>query len=792
MRFAGGLEQQRAKDPFFAEVANFYATANSNKRVTLLEAQELLSNGLQLCLQAKYADALNQFLAAGDRMKSAGNFWEGKIADYWIAYSYYKTDLIHQSLDLLNTLTQSCEAAGYLWLRSQAISQTANIETDTNNLSQAIESYSKALAISEELSDVYSTQKALSQLGSVYRLLADYRQSFAYLDRAVLLGGLHPIFPRQAWRNYYVFAQTLYAAQDYVAAETYGREALRLSIDELKDPATTYITQLNVGLIARRTRGDSEAMNLARESFKVVGGLPDDSAKSGMMAKALLHTAHLNRYAGNCTDALGDYDKAIAIYDELATVYEKYEAYKGRLLCHLALRNDSVVRDQLPIVLQLYEKYRSTILEERNRNSFFEAEQDIYDIAIDYAMEQEGDPELAFEYSEKSRARSLLDAMKSPGHISSRQGIPELVLTPLSEPLPLHALRSHMAENVQIIQYSVLDDRVVIWLISRNDFKAFERKISAADLKAKVLSFREKIMKPDSKLEDGFGEASALYTALISPVVSLLARDKILCVVPDKFLNYLPFAALTSPDTGRPIIADYPLMFAPSSNVFVVCSEKAQSKSDRQSERLLSIGNPSFSRKAYPQLSDLPSAEREATNIAQFYKSPKLLTRETALKSNVVSALSESDVVHYAGHYLANQYSPMLSRLILTSKSGEGAESLEMHEVFSRHLSRTRLLILSACGTAIERSHDSEGMIGVARAFIAAGVPLIVATQWEIDSEPTLSLMTAFHRYRQLEKIATVQALHRAQFDMLYGPDERYRAPYYWAGFVLIGGYASY
>ncbi len=792
MRFAGGLERERSKDPFFAEVANFYATSNSNKRVALLEAQELLSNGLRLCLQAKYSDALNQFLAASERMKSTGNFWEAKIADYWIAYSYYKTDLIQQSLELLTTLSQSCEAAGYRWLRSQAISQTANIETDTNNLSQAIESYSKALAISEDLSDVYSTQKALSQLGGVYRLLADYRQSFAYLDRAVLQGGLHPIFPRQAWRNYHFFAQTLYAAQAYVAAEIYGREALRLSIDELKDPATTYITQLNLGLIARRTRGEAEAMNLARKSFEVIGGLPDDNAKRGMVAKALLHTAHLNRYAGSCTDALSDYDKAVAIYDELATVYEKYEVYKGRLLCHLSMRNDSVVRAQLPVVLQLYETYRRTILEERNRNSFFEAEQDVYDIAIDYAIEQERDPQLAFEYSEKSRSRSLLDAMKSRGHISERQGIPELVLTQLSEPLPLRVLRSRMPDNVQIVQYAVLDDRVLIWLISRNDFKAFEKKIVAADLKAQVFNFRQKIMKPSSKLEDAFGEASALYTTLLSPVAASLATDKILCIVPDKFLNYLPFAALTSPDIGRPIIADYPLMFAPSSNVFLVCSENAQSRSDRPNERLLSIGNPSFNRKIYPQLSDLPSAEREANNVAQLYKSPTVLTREKALKGAVVSALAESDVVHYAGHYLADHYSPMRSKLLLSSKSAEAAESLEMHEVFSRHLSRTRLLILSACGTAIERSHDGEGMIGVARAFIAAGVPSIVATQWEIDSEPTLSLMTAFHRYRQLEKLTTVQALHRAQFDMLYGPDEHYRAPYYWAGFILIGGYASY
>ena len=792
MRFAGRVERQRANDPFFAEVADFYASVDSNRRAILLDAQESLSTGLRLCLQGRYADALDLFLAASARMKSAGDRWEEKIADYWIAYSYYKTDRIQQSLDVLTGLTQSCEAAGYRWLRSQAISQTANIETDTNNLSQAIESYTKALAISEDLSDAYSAQKAMSQLGSVYRLLADYRQSLAYLDRAVLLGGLHPVFPRQAWRNYSVLAQTLYAAQSYVAAEVYGKEALRLSIDELKDPATTYITQLNLGLIARRTRGDNEAMNLAKASLEVIGGLPDDNAKSGMIAKALLHTAHLKRYAGNCTDALNDYDKAIEIYDRLATAYEKYEVYKGRLLCNLATRNDAVVRTQLPIVLQLYETYRTKILEERNRNSFFEAEQDVYDIAIDFAIEQEHDSQLAFEHSEKSRSRSLLDAIKSGGHISTRQKVPELFLTSLSEPLSLSSLQPRLPENVQIVQYAVLDDQVIVWFISRKDFKAFVTKIAATELKAQVFSFREKVMKPGAKLEEGSVEASSLYTTLILPVVSLLARDKVLCIVPDKFLNYLPFAALTSSENGRPLVADYPVVFAPSSNVFLICSENAESRSARPTEHLLSIGNPSFDRKAFPILPDLPSAEREAINVARLYKSSTTLTNHNALKTTVVNAMAEADVVHYAGHYVADNQSPMLSKLLLASKIAEEAESLKMHEIFSRHLSRTRLLVLSACGTAIERSYNGEGMIGVARAFVAAGVPLIVATQWAIDSEPTVSLMTAFHRYRKVEKLPTVEALRRAQVDMLYGPDERYRAPYYWAGFVLIGGYASY
>ena len=83
-------------------------------------------------------------------------------------------------------------------------------------------------------------------------------------------------------------------------------------------------------------------------------------------------------------------------------------------------------------------------------------------------------------------------------------------------------------------------------------------------------------------------------------------------------------------------------------------------------------------------------------------------------------------------------------------------------------------------------------MIGMSRSFLAAGVPLVAASLWPVDSNPTADLMTSFHRYRKRAGFSSAVALRQAQLDMLNSPERTYDRAYYWASFVLIGGYASF
>ena len=79
---------------------------------------------------------------------------------------------------------------------------------------------------------------------------------------------------------------------------------------------------------------------------------------------------------------------------------------------------------------------------------------------------------------------------------------------------------------------------------------------------------------------------------------------------------------------------------------------------------------------------------------------------------------------------------------------------LTNYELAGDSLRRTKLVVLSACQTGVEGYYNSEGLIGMSRTFLASGVPLVIASQWKVDSDATAKLMKDFHRYRRQENLS--------------------------------------
>jgi CHAT domain-containing protein len=295
--------------------------------------------------------------------------------------------------------------------------------------------------------------------------------------------------------------------------------------------------------------------------------------------------------------------------------------------------------------------------------------------------------------------------------------------------------------------------------------------------------------------------AKDLYASLISQVESesWLNKSRQLCIVADKNLNFLPFAALVSDKSNRFFIEDYALEVTPSATVFITSSERATQKEKFRSERLLSIGDPHFDRAQFSDLPDLPAASREAETIASFYDTT-LLLGEAAVTQRVTHELKDADVIHFATHSKPDERSPLLSRLLLTKNRNTEMSThqtahdgfLQASEIYEMKLPRARLVVLSACQTGIERAYRGEGAIGLARPFMAAGVPLIVASLWPVESAATADLLISFHKHRKLDHVSTVEALQRAQLEIINNQRPDSPMNYGWAAFVAIGGYATF
>src|SRR5215218_4098707 len=115
--------------------------------------------------------------------------------------------------------------------------------------------------------------------------------------------------------------------------------------------------------------------------------------------------------------------------------------------------------------------------------------------------------------------------------------------------------------------------------------------------------------------------------------------------------------------------------------------------------------------------------------VAALYPQAETLTGPWATKSRFLTEVGRYEIVHFAGHAISNEEFPLLSMLVLAPEAGS-AGALMAHEIYGLKLERTRLVVLAACSTARARISPGEGVLGLARPFLAAGVPSVVASLW--------------------------------------------------------------
>jgi CHAT domain-containing protein len=94
------------------------------------------------------------------------------------------------------------------------------------------------------------------------------------------------------------------------------------------------------------------------------------------------------------------------------------------------------------------------------------------------------------------------------------------------------------------------------------------------------------------------------------------------------------------------------------------------------------------------------------------------------------------------------------------------------------------LLVLSACQTA---TGDRQAALGLAGVAVRSGARSTIATLWQVNDISTAAFMAEFYRQLAGPGVGKAQALRQAQLSLLREP--RYRDPYYWAAFVLIGNW---
>ncbi len=801
LSYLARLERERDGDRYTSELVSQYERATSRQRALLGEARRHMNAGYELFTKSNWAEAVGEYEKAKIAYERAGDDAEKTFVEYRLAHCYVFLPDLEKSRAGFEKLSSVSEAHEYRWLHAHALYGLAHVCINSSEFSQAADYSGRALSAFEQAGDLNGTLRCLVQLADVNRDLNRVGRSLGYLRRGLVLMDEAPAEPMQRWGILVQVALGLSLRQLGHAALSYQKEALSNALD-MKRPLLVSRSYGYVGSAYAAMKMYSEALDSATRAFEIGRGMPEGAGGVEIMANASQQSGDILRQSGECGKAVEAYDQSIRLYDGLHVEYYSYAAHRGKFLCFMDARDDVSAGGELQTVLSLFDRYRSKITTENQRNNFFDKQQGIYDLAVRYAYERKHDPVKAFEYSEESRARSLLELLRQGGEVLQKGDALDLNLSADTRPLTLAEIQNGLPENTQVLQYAALEDSVLIWVVTKSGIHVAEAGIGAQELNEKVRAYLAVAsVPPSSDGDDGLTTRAAdLYRILVAPAEPFLDKTKFLCIVPDKVLHYLPYGALVSPASNNYLIEDYDLGLAPSSSVFVAESSSASEKAGAHDkrERLLSVGEPSFDRAAFPALAALPSATQEARAVSDFYTPDcRVLLHGEAGEQAVKSELQKADVAHFAMHYLVDESSEMRSGFPLVPERDASAEHksddgfLQSYEIYQMRLSQTRLVVLSACQTGIEQQYDGEGAVSAARPFLVAGVPTVVASLWPVETDASMELMINFHRYRRRDALPTTEALRRAQVAMARGADVRYRHPYYWSPFVAIGGYAK-
>ena len=351
-----------------------------------------------------------------------------------------------------------------------------------------------------------------------------------------------------------------------------------------------------------------------------------------------------------------------------------------------------------------------------------------------------------------------------------------------------------------VIEYVVTDSLTYLFVLgNRSDTepRVISIPITRKELAERIDDFRKKIANLDLDFSHSGGE---LYRLLVFPAEKFIANKKNLLIVPDAELWSLPFAALKSAP-NRYFLQDHVIVYVPSLAALREMNAIREHQNKATPGSLFALGNPTLSQQSTTRLAKLfrgetlaplPDAEKEVTTLRSIYgtQQAKVYTGKDARKDRFLDEASRYTILHIATHGILNDVAPLYSQLVLAPGKAPGTEDglVEAWEIMRMKLNAD-LAVLSACETARGQVGSGEGMIGLSWAFLLAGVPTTVVSQWKVESKSTTDLMLEFHKLLKSEKPAinypVAAALQQAALQLM--SHSAYRHPFYWASFVVIG-----
>ncbi|HMY71513.1 MAG TPA: CHAT domain-containing protein [Blastocatellia bacterium] len=713
------------------------------------------------------------------------------------------------------------------------------ISSNLGMVAAQIRYYEQALKLFEELKDPIRVAITYHNLGSIYHQANNYARAIELYRKALALvpaSGFDD-FPSAIWRelghNYlklkdFAAAREAFSTSKKLAEEVGARHAIAASL-------------IGLGNLEYEQQKWLEAEKYYSQAFAV----NESANRSNGYVENCLGRVHLK--LGKVTEALKFFESSLAdpkFTDE--SVF--WEAYTGQGQAFLLLNKPDAAERAFQRAIDVIEKQRNRLLGNDNlRQGYFEDKLAPYHQMIRLQIERQ-QPLRALKVAQQSTGRTLSEVLAGPrpdlgqwmsreerdeeqrlqmalisatGRLERQKAMPktdqvkiaglqeqvaklqgerELFQTMLLarhediarrqgivSPLSLPEVAGLLDEQTVVLKYLVTEQATYLFLFTNKEsgFAVKTIPVQHRDLLQKTQLLRQRLANRDVRIQ---AAAAELFKLLLGPLQNSIQGKKHLIVIPDGPLWELPFQTLRTPQS-RYLLEDYTISYAPSLPALKEMS-KAPPRPTSRFNSLLAFGPPPV--QAQPQANafmsgefvPLPEAEKQVKELG------RLLSADVRLGQDANEAFFKQEagkyrILHFATHGVLNDLNPMYSALRLVPTESEDG-LLQSWEVLNLNLNAD-LAVLAACETGRGRVGNGEGLIGLSWAFMAAGCPTTVVSQWEVESSSTTQLMMEF--YRQLDKAnqspSVAESLRQSALKLMR--DKRYRHPFFWAGFITVG-----
>jgi CHAT domain-containing protein len=679
------------------------------------------------------------------------------VALYEQFVSYYRGDYRH-ARPLLQQLSVAAAGKQHLYISGRSRLILAAMATREARFSEADDLYQECIALFEAAGEAAYLASAHAIVATVRREQGDDRAAWQFLHQALIR--LPLIASSRHVYSILTSAMTVSLGTGMTGLAVHFSRLLVATARDWNNPVAV-VSALADEAEQRLRFGDAPGARQRLDEARAALVSVTDAKVRPVSAAHLARTEARILSATHPCDAIPLYSAAIDTLEHVAP-YQVAKVFLGRGLAHHACGASAAAEKDLRAGIRVFEAQRSGQREIVLQISYFDEVWDLYGQLVRLLAVERGEVESALAVAEQSRARSLLDTLRyRPAQ------------------LPLASLRAALDPQTTVLSYIALADDLLVWAISRDGIRFHRSSVTSDDLRGAVERWRTSVQAGgDDKLL-----AWRLFEMLVRPVESHIRENGRLIVIGDGPLHGLPFAALW--DGHRYLVERTAVWTAPSLH-WLWSALQPRASDNAMRGRMLAVGDPEFPPEQFPRLLRLPGAAREAIDAAAPYRRRLTLTGAAATRDAVLKGLKEADVVHVAAHAVPNLVDPELSYVVAAAGLSPGGATVTAKAIASLGPLPTRLVVLSACQTAAGRVARGEGVLSLARAFMAAGIPTIVGNLWDVSDSSSYSLHIRLHE-GWAQGLTVASALRSSQLQLLRGASAEDRKPRVWAAVVGLG-----